>query len=105
MRRFTILGLMGLVLALAVGLAAMRGANEYWASGLLFATPLLLGIAVLGALCGSRRRRTRRIGFAVLGGGYFALAFLGLSDGNLAKLPTSRLLLYVHERVVGQATM
>src|SRR5262249_8554796 len=39
------------------------------------------------------------LGFAVFGGGYFALAFLGLSHHNLEKLPTSWLLLYVHQRV------
>jgi hypothetical protein len=99
MRRFTILGVMGLVLVLAVGLAALRGANDYWAGGLLTFTPLLFGLATIGALCGRPERRPRRIGFVVLGGGYFALAFLGLSDANLGKLPTSRLMLYAHQRV------
>lgn len=104
MRRFTILALMGLVLALAVSLAALRGANDHWAGGLLMATPLLFGLALIGALCGGERARSERIGFVVLGWGYFALAFLGLSEDNLAKLPTSRLLHYVHEQVAGSRT-
>jgi hypothetical protein len=101
MRRFTILGAMGFVLVLA----ALRGANDYWAGGFLTFTPLLFGLATIGALCGRPERRPRRIGFVVLGGGYFALAFLGLSDANLGKLSTSRLLSHVHQRVVGQDTL
>ena len=62
MRRFSIRALMGRVLALAVGLAASCGANEYWAGGLLLATPLLFGIALIGGLCGKVRSRARADG-------------------------------------------
>ena len=99
MRRFTILGLMGLVLGVAVAIAALRNADDYWAGGLMLATALLIGVVTLGAVYHSGRRRAGRLGFAVFGGGYFALAFLGLSDQNLAKLPTTWLLAYVHQRV------
>src|SRR4051794_26136035 len=99
MHRFTILGLMGLVLALAVAIAALRNADESWAGGLLLATPLLLSAALVGGLCGAERSRARRLGFAVFGWSYFALAFLGLSDQSLGKLPTTWLLSYVHQRV------
>ncbi len=99
MRRFTILGLMGLVLGLAVAIAALRNADDYWAGGLLLATALLIGVAALGAVYNSGRWRAGRLGFVVFGGGYFALAFLGLSEPNLAKLPTTWLLRYVHEKV------
>jgi len=99
MRRFTILGLMGLVLGLAVAVAALRNADDYWAGGLLLATALLTGVAALGAVYHSGRRRAGRLGFAVFGGGYFALAFLGLSQPNLTRLPTTWLLRYVHEKV------
>jgi hypothetical protein len=44
------------------------------------------------------------LGFVVFCGGYFALAFLGLSDQDLAKLPTTWLLRYVHERVAPPQT-
>jgi hypothetical protein len=102
MRRFTILGLMGLVLGMAVAIAALRNADDYWAGGLMLATALLIGVITLGAFYSSGRQRAGRLGFVVFGGGYFALAFLGLSDLNLAKLPTTWLLIYVHQRVAPQ---
>jgi hypothetical protein len=99
MKRLTILSLMWLVLALAVAIAALRNADDYWAGAMILATPLLFCVAAIGALCGEERSRDRRLGFAILGGGYFALVFLGLSDQNLSRLPTARLLAYVHQRV------
>jgi hypothetical protein len=104
MRRFTILSLMGLVLGMAVAIAALRNADDYWAGGLMLATVLLIGVATLGAVYHSGRRRAGRLGFVVFAGGYFALAFLGLSDQNLAKLPTTWLLVYVHQRVAPPLT-
>jgi hypothetical protein len=104
MRRFTILGLMGLVLGLAVGIAALRNADDYWAGGLLLATALLIGVAALGAVYQSGRRRAGRLGFAVFTGGYFALAFLGLSEAKLNLLPTTWLLRSVHEKVAPPST-
>ena len=104
MRRFTILGLMGLVLGLAVSIAALRNADDYWAGGLLLGTSVLIGVTTIGAVYHSGRRRAGRLGFAVFGSGYFALAFLGLSDQNLAKLPTTLLLVYVHQRVAPPLT-
>jgi hypothetical protein len=103
MRRFTILGLMGLVFGVAVAVAALRNADDYWAGGLLLATPLLIGFVTLGAVYHSGRPRARRLGFAVFAGGYFALAFLGRLDQN-AKLPTTWLLLYVHQQVATTQT-
>jgi hypothetical protein len=99
MRQYTILNLMGLVLGVAVAVAALRNANDYWAGGLLLATPFLLGVVALGAVYDSGRGRAGRLGFVVMGGGYFALAFLGLSDRNLPKLPTTWLMAYVEDRV------
>jgi hypothetical protein len=99
MKRFTILSLMGLVLTLALAIAALRNADDDWAGAMILATPLLLCVAAIGAFCGEGRFRDRRLGFAILGGGYFALAFLGLSKENMARLPTARLLAYVHQRV------
>ncbi len=99
MKRLTILSLMGFILALGVAIAALRNADDNWAGAMILATPLLLGIALIGALCGEERSRARRLGFAILGGAYFALAFLGLSDQDLARLPTARLLQDIHERV------
>lgn len=99
MRRFTILGLMGVVLGLAVAIAALRNADDHWAGGLLLAMALLIGIATLGAIYHCGPRRAGRLGFAVFAGGYFALAFVALSEPNLNRLPTEWLLRYVHEKV------
>jgi hypothetical protein len=99
MPRFTILGLMALILGAAVGVAALRNADDNWAGGMMLATALLIGVATLGAVYQSGRRRAGRVGFAVFAGGYFALAFLGLSEPNLTRLPTTSLLRYVHEKV------
>jgi hypothetical protein len=104
MRRFTILGLMGLVLGMAVAIAALRNADDYWAGGLLMATAMLISAAALGAFYHSGGRRAERLGFAVFAGGYFALAFLGLSEPNLNRLPTTWLLRYVHEKVAPPRT-
>jgi hypothetical protein len=99
MRRFTILGLMGLVLGIAVAIAALRNADDYWAGGLLLTTAGIIGVTTLGACYRSGRQRAARLGFAVFAGGYFALAFLGLSAPHLAQLPTTWLLVYIHQRV------
>jgi hypothetical protein len=97
MRRFTILSLMGVVLGVAVAAAALRSANNYWAGGLLVATVILMGTAALGAVYSAGRRRAARLGFTVFAAGYFALAFLGLSDQIRAMLPTTWLLTYIHQ--------
>ena len=55
MKRLTILSLMGLILVLAVAVAALRNADVYWASGMILATPMLFGVALIGALCGGER--------------------------------------------------
>jgi hypothetical protein len=104
MKRLTILSLMGFILAVGVAIAALRNADDNWAGAMILSTPLLLGVALIGALCGEERSRARRLGFAILGGGYFALAFLGLSDADRARLPTARLLQAIHERVAPQVT-
>src|SRR5262249_61336937 len=64
MRRFTILSLMGLILVLALAIAALRNATDSWAGGMLLATPLLLSVALVGTSCGEGRSRARRLGFA-----------------------------------------
>jgi hypothetical protein len=99
MRRFSIQILMAIVIGSAVGLAALRNADDFWAGGMIVATPLLFGVALIAALCGQERSRARRLGFAILGGGYFALVFLGFSERNVVRMPTSWLLLQVHLRV------
>jgi hypothetical protein len=56
MKRITILSLMGLVLALAVAIAALRRADDYWAGGLVLAVALIAapGIAPPSDCSGER---------------------------------------------------
>ncbi len=93
MRRFSILGLMGFVLAIAVAFAALRGSNAYWSGGVLLVTLGLLGFAILAAI----RGRVGWLGFLVACGGYF-LAVRALPATETALLPTSLLLNYAQDR-------
>src|SRR5262245_30010590 len=99
MRRISIRSLMGFVVVSAAAVAALRNADDYWASGMILATPMLFGVVLIGALCGRERSRARRLGFAILGGGYFALAFMGLSRPHVERLPTFQFLTYIHQQV------
>jgi hypothetical protein len=100
MRRFSILSLMGFVLALAVAFAALRGANQYWAGGLVLAVLGLLGYATLASVHRQGKARAAWLGFLVLGGGYF-LAVKVLPAQESGWLPTSQLLSYVERQVIG----
>lgn len=99
MHRFSILNLMGVVLAIAPCLAALRSANDYWAGGIRMATPFLLGLSFIGALCGEKQCRSRRLVFAIQGRGYFASALSGPSEENATRLPTTWRLAFVHRQV------
>jgi hypothetical protein len=50
-RRFSIAGLMAVVLVSSLGLAAMRSGSATWAGGLYLLTQAILVLAVVGALC------------------------------------------------------
>jgi hypothetical protein len=101
--------MMGVVLAVALATLALRKAGVSWARSLmsvtiladvlLTATTLLLILIATVAIFGADRPRGGRLGFVALGGGYFVLAFLVLSEDALARLPTSWLLSFVHQQV------
>ncbi len=100
MRRFSILGLMGLVLTLAVGIAALRNADAAWAGGMMMVTLLLLGIALLAVIYRRGAARAGWLGFLVFGGAYFVFTQIPGLDRNIGdKLPTSRSLFFVHQHV------
>jgi hypothetical protein len=100
----SIRSLMSFVVVSAVAVAALRNADDYWASGMILTTPMLFGVALIGALCGRERSQARTLGFAILGGGYFALAFMGLSRPHVERLPTSQFLTYIHQQVAPAPT-
>jgi hypothetical protein len=100
MRSFTILSLMGYVVILAVGLAALRNANAYWAGAVLAVTLILFLTAVLGAIYSSGQARAGWLGFSIFGFAYLSATCSSLLPGRIsAQLPTSELIYYVHEQV------
>ncbi len=74
MRRFSIRTLMAFIVLAAVGLAALRNANEDWAGMMLLTALSAVGVAVLGASLMRGRERAWWLGFAVFGGGYLSLS-------------------------------
>lgn len=74
--RFTIAGLMGVVLVAGVGIAALRSPSALWDGALFTAALIALGVASLGAFQFRGRARASWAGFAV-----FGFAYLGLTSG------------------------
>jgi hypothetical protein len=85
--RFPIAGLMGAVLVVAIGLAALRNASETWAGVTFLLTCGVLGLAVVGVVCRNGQDRAWWLGFALFGWGYLVLAFR-----STLELPTMALL-------------
>jgi hypothetical protein len=103
--RFSIAGLMGLVVVVAVGVAALRFATELWAGILLMLTLGALGAAVLAFHERTGARRAWWRGFALFGWGYVVLA-LGpwASEWIAPGLPTTIALdgLYARSHPAGE---
>jgi hypothetical protein len=74
MRRFSIRSLMAFVVVCAVGLAALRNANEQWARTMMLVALAAVGVAVVGAAIMRGRERAWWLGFAVFAGLYLALS-------------------------------
>jgi hypothetical protein len=62
--RITIAGLMAIVLYVAVGVAALRNADVFWASATLSLAILSISVALAGTLSGRGRARVTWAGFA-----------------------------------------
>jgi hypothetical protein len=71
----SVAGLMGLVLLLAVGFAALRDPAELWAGVFYSLMLVVLLAAALGAALRPGRARAPWLGFALFGWGYFLLTF------------------------------
>ena len=65
--RFTLAQLMAIVLSVGFGFAALRNANELWASATYTLAFLMNLVATLGALARKGRARLAWVGFAVFG--------------------------------------
>ena len=73
--RFSIAGLMIVVLFCAVGAAALRSSSGLWADVLFTLTLAMLGVAILGLAYRRGARRASWAGFALFGGGYLLACF------------------------------
>lgn len=79
--RFSIAGLMGVVVVAAVGLAALQNPTSAWAGAIFMITYGWLGVAIVGAIYRRGAARAWWLGFAVFGCGY--LVMMSSSDGRL----------------------
>ena len=98
--RFSIAGLMGVVLFAAIGFAALRNPSETWAGIVLLATLGALGVATVGAFCHSAATRGGFLGFAVFGWIYMIAAFHPFF-GHWPTLPTQSLIELLAPRIAG----
>jgi hypothetical protein len=96
MRRFSISGMMALILILAVGLAALRNANSIWAK----MRPLAALGMVLGAVILRGGERAWSGGFACFAGVYLAFAVGPLLSARFqSRMGTTEVLRQLYERM------
>src|SRR5262249_15458768 len=105
MRRFSIRSLTAFIIVAAIGLAALRDANDLWAGILLMLALAAVAIATMGAVILRGGERYWWAGFGFLGGGYLFIA-LGpwLSDTFQPQLGTTHVLRYAHDRMMASAS-
>ena len=100
--RFSIGSLLGLVLFLGFGLAALKAANDPWDAGVFGVTLIALLTSVLLAVHRAGSRRAYWLGFALFGCAHFTLALVPQIE---ARLPTTKALAYldskISDRVIG----
>lgn len=95
MRRISIKSMMWYVGFIAIGLAALRNANDVWAAVLLTLTLGVLGTSIIARACRQGRERVWWFGFALFGTAYAILAFLPWFGGMRMNLATTHLLGYL----------
>jgi hypothetical protein len=95
--RFPIAGLMGAVMVVALGLAALRNGTETWAGVTFLTTCAVLCLAIVGIVCRDGAKRAWWLGFALFGWGYLLLAFW-----SPVELPTMALLDAIGTRLGAQ---
>jgi hypothetical protein len=84
--RFTVAGLMAVILLLAAGMAALRDPSTLWASAIFTAAVLLFAVAVIAAMAHSGLLRLTWAGVAVFGWVYLIIGF-GPWPGNAVGPP------------------
>jgi hypothetical protein len=81
--RYNIASILGAIVFVGVGLAALREGDDLWDSGLFSLTLGLLLGALLLAVHRTEARRAFWIGFALFGWGYVSLALLPSTESRL----------------------
>ena len=106
--RFTLAQLMGIVFYLGFGFAALRNADDFWASAAYTLAIILIAASLVGAFARSGWARTPWVGFTVFGWTYLLIVHLpdwgpgGLGFGPIRKptllieWATARLQPYIH---------
>jgi hypothetical protein len=84
--RFSIGGLMALVLVIALGLVGLKQASPVWASTFFSVSLIVLVVSVLNAIQSRERARAFWLGFAVSGWAYFLCVF-GIGSESVATAP------------------
>ena len=100
--RFSISALMGLVVAAAIGFAALREGSEAWASVTFTATAIILLMALPLLIYSRGAIRAAWVGFALFGWAFFAFTFSSWWSGEhlgAPPLPTKWLLGLVHDQI------
>ncbi len=100
--RFNIASLLGVILVLGVGFAALRESNDLWDSAVFSVTLGMLLISILLAVHRTEKRRAFWLGFAQFGWIYLALTLIPSVESRLI---TTKALAYLDSKVPGRATL
>jgi hypothetical protein len=98
MRRFSILGMMGIVGLIAICITALRNADQFWQAIAVTLTMGILGVALLGVWQLRDGDRAWWAGFASFGCGYLILTFAPWAEDHIGPITaTSYLLRSIHD--------
>jgi hypothetical protein len=94
--RFNIASLLGVILVLGVGIAALRESSDLWESGVFSLTLAALLISIVLAVHRTESKRAFWIGFALFGWFYLGFALVPSIESRLI---TTKSLAYVRSKV------
>jgi hypothetical protein len=104
MRRFSVRTLMILIVGAAVGLAALRNADDFWAPATATVVVVAIATSVMGALTLRGRERYTWAGFAVFSSIYLVAAVATESFASFVSFGPTAALEYVQSHAVGDQT-
>jgi hypothetical protein len=81
--RFNIAGLLGVILVLGVGFAALRESSDLWESGVFTLMIVVLLMSILLAIHRTQKRRAFWLGFALVGSIYLTLSLFPSIESRL----------------------